>query len=129
MVQTTVNPKQAQKWRVAVASKTGKLVDVHFGHASSFDIYDVDEEQAEFIEKRHVNPYCHGAENTPGDLDEILQTLADCQAVLVSRIGIGPDDRLNAAGIAPIQTYETVETAVLEAWETVTSRQSPVTSD
>lgn len=108
--------------RIAVATKGTGLVDVHFGHATGFDIYDVTRAGAEFLEARTVAPYCHGQDNGPGDLEPILTALADCQAVLVSRIGSGPDDRLAAAGIEPVQTYNTVENALFDYYDQWRSR-------
>lgn len=65
-----------------------------------------------------MTPYCHGNNNEPGDLTPIVSTLQDCKAVLVSRIGVGPDDLLREAGIEPIQVYEVIETALFDFYET-----------
>lgn len=100
--------------RVAVATRGDGLVNQHFGHASSFQIYDVAENEAVWVEERAVTPYCHGPDNGPGNLDLILQTLRDCKAVFVSRIGHGPDDRLRKAGIEPVRVYDAIETALFE---------------
>ena len=62
-------------------------------------------------------PYCHGKEDSPGDLSAILDTLQDCQAVMTSRIGIGPEDRLRDAGIEPVQVYDTIETALFSFYD------------
>ncbi|WP_211517546.1 NifB/NifX family molybdenum-iron cluster-binding protein [Geitlerinema sp. PCC 9228] len=100
--------------RVAVASKDDQLVNQHFGHAKEFLIYEVQGSVATLLEKRSIEQYCHGKDDTPGDLQAILDTLEDCSAVLVSRIGHGPDDRLRDAGIEPVQVYDVIETAVLD---------------
>ncbi|NMG57701.1 dinitrogenase iron-molybdenum cofactor [Geitlerinema sp. P-1104] len=103
--------------RVAVATQGRGLVDTHFGHASQFHIYDVTRSHAEFIEVRDVAPYCHGPENSPGDFSAILETLQDCQAVMISRIGIEPEDRLRDAGIEAVQVYDTIETALFSFYD------------
>ena len=36
------------KYRVAVATNDGENVNVHFGHAAAFDVYEVDEESGKF---------------------------------------------------------------------------------
>ncbi len=36
------------KYRVAVATSDGENVNVHFGHAAAFDVYEVDEESGKF---------------------------------------------------------------------------------
>ncbi|MGM0455793.1 MAG: NifB/NifX family molybdenum-iron cluster-binding protein [Cyanobacteriota bacterium] len=103
--------------RVAVASQGRGLVDTHFGHADQFHIYDVRRSHAEFIEVRDVAPYCHGPEDSPGDLSAILTTLQDCQAIMISRIGLEPEDRLREAGIEPVQVYDTIETALFHFYD------------
>jgi nitrogen fixation protein NifB len=103
--------------RVAVATKGRGLVDEHFGHADSFHIYTVNGEQAEFLEVRPVTPYCQGGHGEEESLMHIVTTLSDCKAVIVSRVGVGPDDRLRAAGLEPIQDYDTIESAVLNYYQ------------
>jgi len=100
--------------RVAIATKGGGLVNQHFGHAREFFIYEVDGDRATLREIREVTPYCHGPEDGPGDLDAIIRALSDCEAVLVTKIGAGPDDRLREAGIEPVQVYDVIETAALD---------------
>ena len=106
--------KKPTKIRVAVASKDKGLTNQHFGHAQEFLIYEIDDSQAELIEKRPVKKYCHGPEGGPGDLREIIDILSDCTAVLVAKIGSVPESRLRNAGIEVVQVYDTVETAVLD---------------
>lgn len=102
------------KLRVAVASKGYGLVNQHFGHAREFLIYDVENNQAELIEYRSVSQYCHGKDDTAGDLTTIIDALFDCQAVLVSKIGVAPQSRLKTAGIEVVQVYDAIETAVFD---------------
>lgn len=102
---------------VAVASKGRGLVNQHFGHAKEFQIYEVDATEATYVDTRFVTPYCQGGHSEKEALNEILRTLFDCKAVLVSRIGVGPDDRLREAGIEPVQTYEVIETALFDFYE------------
>jgi nitrogenase molybdenum-iron protein alpha/beta subunit/molybdenum cofactor biosynthesis enzyme MoaA/predicted Fe-Mo cluster-binding NifX family protein len=104
--------------RFAVATKTGAIVDLHFGHAHEFYIYESDGEQVKFIEKRGVLNYCNG----PGREDDkedrwesVIKALGDCAAVLALRTGMTPERRLKENGIDVITTYERVETAVLLA--------------
>ncbi|MBP0000137.1 MAG: dinitrogenase iron-molybdenum cofactor [Cyanobacteria bacterium SID2] len=117
-VQTQTSPKSTGSFslRVAVATRGYGIVNQHFGHANCFQIYDVKDSEAIWLEERPVTSYCHGPEDGPGDLDAILQTLKDCQAVLVSRIGHGPDDRLRKAGIEPVLACDTIETALFELY-------------
>jgi nitrogen fixation protein NifB len=113
---STVSPKQ--KLRLAVASQGYGLVDQHFGHADSFLIYEVDGTQATWLETRTCNPYCQGGHGETSSLERVINLLGDCKAVLVSRIGVGPDDRLREAGIEPVQVYDQIETALFDFYDT-----------
>ncbi|MEQ9551626.1 MAG: NifB/NifX family molybdenum-iron cluster-binding protein [Coleofasciculus sp. G3-WIS-01] len=105
------------KIRVAVASKGGGLVNQHFGHAKEFEIYEVDCEQARCIDRRLVTPYCQGGYGEAEVLDNIIQTLSDCQAVLVSKIGNCPKEQLQAKGIECVEAYDVIENVVLDFYE------------
>jgi len=103
--------------KFAVASKTGAIVDLHFGHAKEFYIYESDGEQVRFLETRSVNQYCNGS--GCGDKEDrwesVIRAVQDCSAVLALRTGMAPEKRLKENGINVITTYERVETAVLLA--------------
>jgi nitrogen fixation protein NifB len=103
--------------RVAVATKGGGIVNEHFGHAKEFYIYEVDSEQATFLESRQVIPYCKGGHGEQSAMDDILQKLSDCKAVLVLKIGTSVEDRLRTVGIEAVQTYDVIETAVFDYYQ------------
>lgn len=109
------------KIRVAVASKGHGLVDQHFGHADSFLIYEVDGTQATWLETRPCPPYCQGGHGETSALDRTINLLRDCEAVLVFRIGVGPDERLRQAGIEPVQVYDQIETALFDFYQNLKS--------
>ena len=50
---------------IAVASKDGKQIDQHFGHAERFLIYDVGEGDAQLIDERKVERYCSYDQDHP----------------------------------------------------------------
>jgi predicted Fe-Mo cluster-binding NifX family protein len=107
--------------RFAVATKSGAVVDLHFGHAEEFYIYESDGSESRFIETRKVAKYCNGPE-CDGKEDRwemVLQALSDCAGVLALRIGLVPEKRLQESGISAITTYERVETAVKQAAERI----------
>jgi len=89
--------------RFAVASKTGINVDQHFGHASQFYIYDFEDGDAKFIEKREVTKYCAGIEDCDDSnrdkIDNIIKTIEDCSGVLALRIGDVPKLKLQNKNI------------------------------
>jgi len=102
--------------RFAVASKTGAIVDLHFGHADKFFIYESDETNARLVETRGVSKYCDGSASDKEDKwEQVIRAVADCDAVLALRIGPTPEKRLRENGICVITTYERVETAVNQA--------------
>jgi nitrogenase molybdenum-iron protein alpha/beta subunit/MoaA/NifB/PqqE/SkfB family radical SAM enzyme len=106
--------------RFAAASKSGMIIDQHFGHAEEFYIYDYIGGVAVFKEKRSVSKYCTGKENC-GEEDKIgniLKMIEDCQGVLTVRIGTQPQKRLQEKGIEVFTTYEYIEKAVEKAGAT-----------
>jgi MoaA/NifB/PqqE/SkfB family radical SAM enzyme len=105
--------------RFAVASKSGVLIDQHFGRATEFYIYESNGETTRFIEKRAVKNYCDGPEACPGgkkvNMESILSAVSDCDGVLALRTGDAPSKRLAGSGIRVISTYDRIEDAVLKA--------------
>jgi nitrogen fixation protein NifB len=110
--------------RVAVATRSGGLVDQHFGHAREFLVYDVSREGTRLAARRSTDAYCTGGEGDDGALAVALRALADCDAVLVSRIGRCPEGQLAAAGIeaATGQAFQPIEAAALSWFEGFTTR-------
>jgi nitrogen fixation protein NifB len=103
--------------RVAVATKSGGLVDQHFGHAREFLVYDVTRAGVRLVARRPIGAYCTGGEGDDDALAVALRALADCDAVLVAKIGHCPRGQLAAAGIEPAteQAFQPIEAAAL-AW-------------
>lgn len=100
---------------VAVATKGGGRVNQHFGHASEFQVYEVDHDGVRFVGHRKVDNYCQGGWGDDDVLeDNLIPTLAGIEAVFVSKIGSCPKKDLAAAGITAIDAYpfEYIETAV-----------------
>lgn len=90
---------------VAVATKTGLQIDVHFGHADAFAIYKVASDSITFLESRAVEHYCQGGFGDEDKREAILRALAECRAVFLARVGDGPAKRLRDAGIEPVTDY------------------------
>jgi nitrogenase molybdenum-iron protein alpha/beta subunit/MoaA/NifB/PqqE/SkfB family radical SAM enzyme len=104
--------------KYAVASKSGVLVDVHFGHAEEFYIYESNGVTAQFLEKRTVQKYCTGIEDCTDEsskIANILSAVEDCNGVLALRIGNSPTQKLQSKGIQVISTYDRIENAVNQA--------------
>ncbi|MDR2601912.1 MAG: radical SAM protein [Spirochaetaceae bacterium] len=102
----------------AAATKTGVLVDEHFGRAESFSIYEYSPDGIRFKEKRAAPRYC--GENCGSGTDSInpiLETLSDCSAVLALRIGEAPRSALAQKNIKVFTFYDYIENAVRDAAE------------
>ena len=82
--------------RIAVASSDGENIDLHFAQAYQFYIYDVDEREARFIERRSGVRISFHDEQA---FDQVLLMLNDCMAVFVSRIGYGAARYVFARGM------------------------------
>ena len=102
--------------RVAVATKEGAAVSEHFGHAKAFHIYDLSADACRFVEQRQVRHYCLGGSSDKTAMTEILETIQDCAAVLVAKVGDGPSEKLAARGITAISDYawEAIEPSLLD---------------
>lgn len=102
-------------FQVAVATKSGMLVDQHFGQVSEFYVYEYNQGNAVFKEKRSISKYCNGSEEC-GDkedkIEAIIKTIADCDAVIAMRIGESPKMKLSQRGIRVFATYDRIEDSV-----------------
>lgn len=108
------------KYRFAVASKSGMLIDQHFGHAEEFYIYEYRNGEITFIEKRSVNKYCTGTEDCDiheDKIQKIIRTIKDCNGVLALRAGYEPIKKLKQRGIKVIQMYEEINKGIVRAVE------------
>ena len=104
--------------KFAVASKSGMIVDQHFGQVDEFLIYESNGTYSKFIEKRSVDKYCEEQDNCDkqsSKINKILLTVSDCKGVLALRIGDAPSEKLKEKGIEVFATYDRVEDAVKKA--------------
>lgn len=70
--------------KVAFASSDGEFVDRHFGQADSFFVYALSENGHELLEKREAPAI---SSHTQAEFKRIYELVADCDAVVASRIG------------------------------------------
>jgi nitrogen fixation protein NifB len=116
--QATVAAKEAEKAElakladaegisllIAVATKGQGKVNEHFGHASEFQIYEVDAKGSKFVGHRRVDLYCQGGYGEEDSLETVIRAINDCHAVFVAKIGGCPKDDLKKAGIDPVDQY------------------------
>ena len=107
---------------VAVATTGGGIINQHFGHAKEFLIYEASPDGVRFIGHRKTGLYCFGDDDCgEGEslLTNTIHALEGCEAVLCSRIGLGPWDALEEAGIQPHGEYamEPIEDAVMAVYQ------------
>lgn len=89
-----------EKYLIAVASSDGIVVNNHFGHATTFHVFEASDDKIEHKEIREVEPVCHTGEHDENRLNENAERFADCDFVLVSKIGDGARAVLESKGIA-----------------------------
>lgn len=76
-------------YRIAVASKDGKVITDHFGHCRKFGIIEADDGEYHYIGYRVVTPPCNGGEHTIEGIYAVLEQLKDCTYIIVNQIGGG----------------------------------------
>lgn len=102
--------------KIAVGSKSGLGIDVHFGHARQFLVYEVSQNACRLLETREVDHYCHGKHGSESAMQKILFTIKDCQAVFSAMIGDGPKQKLAAINVESVTDYgyEAIEESLLD---------------
>jgi nitrogen fixation protein NifB len=111
------SPQNNPKILVAVATKGGGLVNQHFGHAKEFQVYEVDGHTVRYVGHRKVDHYCQGGYGEKATLENIIQSISDCKAVMVSKIGDGPKEKLQNIGVQVYEAYDSIEVAALEFYK------------
>lgn len=109
-------------YRFAVASKSGVIVDTHFGQAREFYLYDYLDGEVRFVGKRTIEKYCEGGETSnenENKIDRIIAALNGCSGVITMRIGMEPKKKLAQHGITSVNTYDVIEDAIKKAASTM----------
>jgi predicted Fe-Mo cluster-binding NifX family protein len=104
--------------RIAVASKSGTIVDQHFGHAERFLIYDFNQGNPRQLGEVQVEKYCSFDPDHPfrhRQFDAIVEALAGCQAVVTAMIGDYPRQELEKAGMAHVVAEGPIDAALRAA--------------
>ncbi|MBD1843946.1 nitrogenase cofactor biosynthesis protein NifB [Cyanobacteria bacterium FACHB-63] len=101
--------KNSPKILVAVATKGGGIVNQHFGHAKEFQIFEVDANEAKFVGHRKIDQYCQSGYGEEATLDNVIQAISDCKAVLASKIGGCPQEEIKKAGLQVVEAYDVIE--------------------
>ena len=102
------------KYKVAVTSKDNRVVDLHYGQAEEFQIYEINGSKITHLETRKARKYCNGPECGEEDIKgAIVKTIADCDAVLTMRIGHDAQKRLSESGLFIVESCESVEEGLM----------------
>lgn len=107
--------------RIAIASRGNGKVNLHFGHAKEFTIYEVINGQIRFLGVRKIQAYCNGTASCGDEkedtLKEIVDAIKDCQMLICSGIGEGPKGYLKELGVIPIVQKGEIEEVLLENYK------------
>jgi predicted Fe-Mo cluster-binding NifX family protein len=102
---------------IAVASKDGREINQHFGHAERFLIYEVEQGEVKLVDEKKVERYCSFDPEHPlrsHVLKEIADALRGCRAVAIAQIGEHPRGELEGLGIEPYAVSGPIKTTLLE---------------
>jgi nitrogen fixation protein NifX len=98
--------------KIAFTTKTGEMVDMHFGQADSFQVWEVGPEEAHYLETVTVG--AHGSDEEDR-ISARTNLLADCAIVYTMQIGGPAAAKLIAKRIHPMKTN--VEVGLKESIE------------
>lgn len=102
---------------IAVASKDGKAINQHFGHAERFLIYDVTGNDAKLVDEKKVARYCTYEAGHPlrGDLlKQIADALDGCRAIVCTQIGQAPQTEMERLGMDVFVADGAIKPTLLE---------------
>lgn len=95
--------------RVAVASSDGINIDLHFSKASSFYVYELNDNSYRFIENRKQDAAKRHDEE---GFAVTLKLIEDCKSIVVSQIGIGALAFAHSKGFRVFEAPYPVETVM-----------------
>ncbi len=87
---------------IAVASRDGREINQHFGHAERFLVYDVNGTEVKLVDEKKFERYCTYDQGHPlraPVLRAIVDSLGECHTVVCAQIGQGPQMELEQLGI------------------------------
>lgn len=105
---------------VAVTTSGEGMINMHFGSAQEFLIYEAGDKAIKFVMHRKIkSAYCTGEENCDGNnpIEEIKVSLGDCDILLTEKIGECPMNELRSINLIADESYANmpVEKSVFEA--------------
>ncbi len=105
---------------VAVTTGGEGMINMHFGSAQEFLVYEAGDKAIKFVMHRKIeSSYCSGPENCDGSnpIEEIKVTLKDCDILLTEKIGDCPMHELESISLIADESYalQPIERSVHEA--------------
>lgn len=91
--------------KIAIASSDGKYVDSHLGKATCLYIYEINEDDFHFIEKRKTG--IDRSKKHSGNL--VLDTAKDCDAIISLKFGFKTKMKAENANIKLVQDEGTID--------------------
>lgn len=105
--------KEFMKFKIAVATSDGIVINQHFGKADKFRIYDINQDNSIcYKEERNVTPLCQAGTHDAFQMKERCKSFLDCKYVLASRIGQGAVHALEQEGISPMELPGMIEESI-----------------
>jgi predicted Fe-Mo cluster-binding NifX family protein len=104
--------------KVAVASENKLVVHQHFGRATQFLVYEIEDAECRLVEIRKNQPPCGTAQqdgelgHSEDSMQKTVDLLADCQAVVVARIGPAAVEKLSRCGIQAFVIPDFIDSAM-----------------
>lgn len=117
----------AKVYKVAVTSRYKQLVDIHYGHAEEFHIFETDGINTRFIETRPSRKYCTSlvdCDAAQEAKDAVIQEIADCDALLTMRIGYEAQRHLLEKGLFIAESCESVEEGLLSVFRQIERKKA-----
>jgi predicted Fe-Mo cluster-binding NifX family protein len=102
---------------IAVATKDGKLINQHFGHAERFLIFAVEDGVARLVDEKKVDKYCTYDPEHPlrrNVLVKIAAALEGCSAIVSAKIGEAPQAEMEQFGFSIFQTGGEIRPTLVE---------------
>jgi predicted Fe-Mo cluster-binding NifX family protein len=101
----------------AVASKDGRDINQHFGHAERFLIYEVLDADVTLVDEKKVERYCTYDEAHPlrgALLRAISESIQGCAAIVCSQIGPAPREEMSRLGFEVYSASGEIRPTLLE---------------
>ena len=102
---------------IAVATKDGKFINQHFGHAERFLVFEVDGAAVRLVDEKKVEKYCSYDEAHPlrgHVLRGIAEALQGCRAIVCSQVGPAPQEEMSRLGFEVYTLEGEINSSLLE---------------